>query len=45
MGQHLRAHANLRNEQLQYAINWYAQAIALVVILVLFHLRQRQAGI
>lgn len=32
---------NLRNDHLQYAITWYALAVALVVIYVLFHLRHR----
>jgi surfeit locus 1 family protein len=39
----LPAEIKLRNQHLQYAIIWYALAVALAVIYVLFH-RQRAAG-
>jgi surfeit locus 1 family protein len=38
----LPAEVRLRNEHLQYAIIWYALALALVVVYVLYH-RQRAA--
>ena len=33
----------LRNDHLQYAITWYALAVALAVIYVIFH-RRRESG-